>query len=37
VFEGVTRIKGYVDDWNREKPVFPVDADPTNFHVMDEP
>jgi hypothetical protein len=36
VFEGVTATKGYIDYWNREKPVPGVDADRTNFHVLDE-
>src|SRR5467141_2326868 len=36
VFKGVTATKGYIDYWNREKPVPGVDADRTNFHVLDE-
>lgn len=41
VFEGVTTTKGNIDYWNREAPVGPPDpnpinADRTNFHVMDE-
>lgn len=36
VFEGVTATKGFVDYWNREAPVPGVDADRTNFHVMDK-
>jgi len=33
VFEGITATKGFVDYWNREKPMPGVDANRTNFHV----
>jgi hypothetical protein len=33
IFEGVTATKGFVDYWNREKPVMGVDGNRTNFHV----
>lgn len=36
VFEGVTATKGFVDYWNREKPVPGVDGNRTNFHVMSD-
>ena len=36
VFEGITATKGFVDYWNREKPVPDVDGNRTNFHVMSE-
>jgi hypothetical protein len=34
IFEGVTATKGFVDYWNREKPVPGVAGNRTNFHVM---
>ncbi len=34
IFEGITATKGFVDYWNREKPVPLVDGNRTNFHVM---
>lgn len=34
VFEGITTTKGFIDYWNREKPVPGVDGNRTNFHVM---
>ena len=36
VFEGITATKGFVDYWNREKPVPDVDGNRTNFHVMSD-
>jgi hypothetical protein len=36
VFEGVTASKGFVDYWNRVKPVGGVDANRTLFHVQHE-
>ena len=34
IFEGMTATKGFVDYWNREKPMPGVDGNRTNFHVM---
>lgn len=38
MFEGITATKGFVDYWNREAPVgppTPINADRTNFHMLD--
>ena len=34
VFEGITVTKDFVDYWNRFNPVPGVDANRTNFHVL---
>ncbi len=33
VFEGVTASKGFVDYWNRERPLPGIDANRTLFHI----
>ncbi len=36
VFEGITASKGFVDFWNRVKPLLGVDANRTVFHIIAE-